>query len=58
MFYLLCKLYAALKRGHQVVTQAAADVTMTEMFLNQRLVLQALSDSYEYKQSGLKKTTK
>lgn len=28
MFNLLCKLYAAMKRGHQVVTQAASDVTM------------------------------
>lgn len=53
MFNLLCKLYAALKRGHQVVTQAATDVIVMEMFFNQRLVLQALSDSYKHKQSGI-----
>lgn len=47
MFNLLRELYAALKRGHKVVAQAPTDVTMMEMFLNERLILQALSDSFK-----------
>lgn len=44
MFYVFSQLHTVVEGGQQIFTKACADVTVMQMFLYQRLVLQTLSD--------------
>lgn len=44
MFDVFSQLHTVVEGGQQIFTKAGADVTVMQMFLHQRLVLQTLSD--------------